>query len=137
MDYIDLAGFTGLIDEKLVWQAIVNSGIRNVDWSIRKEHYDGNPFLHLSMELAENVDCETVRTRVDEHLKKLNSFYADYATMIEAQSMIVTLLSPGTFAKYREEMQKRGADLAHLKPAHMNAPDEIINLLLRFSNEQR
>lgn len=136
-DYIDLAGFTGLIDEKMVWQAIVNSGIPHEDWSIRKEHDDRNPYLHLYIELTENVDCETVRQRVDEEMKKLNSFYSDYAAMIEAQSLRVTLLSPKTFAAYQQAMQKAGADLAHLKPAHMNASNEIINLLMRLSHEQR
>lgn len=137
MDYIDLAGFTGLIDEKMVWQALINSAIPHEDWSIRKEHFNGNPFLHLYIELKENVDCKTVQYRVDEQLKKLNSFYADYAAMIEAQSLMVTLLSPGTFSAYRQEMQKRGADLAHLKPAHMNASNEIVGLLEQLSNGNR
>ena len=35
--FIDLAGFTGLIDEKIVWQAIVNTGIPFEDWVMRKE----------------------------------------------------------------------------------------------------
>ncbi len=136
-DFIDLAGFTGLIDEKMVWQAVVNTGISNIDWTIRKEHLNGHPFLHLYIELAENVDGETVRTRVDEQLKKLNSFYVDYTTMIEARSLMVTLLAPGTFDAYRLEMQNRGADLAHLKPAHMNASNEIVSLLTRLSYEQK
>jgi phenylacetate-coenzyme A ligase PaaK-like adenylate-forming protein len=135
-DYIDLAGFTGLIDEKMVWQAIVNSAVPNVDWTIRKEH-DAHPFLHIYIELTGDIDDETARRRVDEELKKLNSFYADYTSMIETQALVLTRLSPGTFSDYRLEMQNRGADLAHLKPAHMNAPDEIIQLMERLSNKQK
>jgi len=44
------------------------------------------------------------------------------------------MLSPGTFERYREEKAKEGADLAHLKPAHMNAPDAIIKRLLELSD---
>lgn len=35
-DFIDFAGFTGLISEKLVWQAINHTGIAYDDWTIRK-----------------------------------------------------------------------------------------------------
>ena len=135
-DYIDLAGFTGLIDEKMVWQAIVNSAVPNVDWTIRKEH-DAHPFLHLYIELTGDIDDETARRRVDEELKKANSFYADYTSMIETQALVLTRLSPGTFTDYRVEMVNRGADLAHLKPAHMNASDEIIQLMVRLSKKQK
>lgn len=136
MDYIDLAGFTGLIDEMMVWQAILNTNIPHVDWSVRKEHQNGHPFLHLYIELIEPMNCETVQQQVDKHLKNLNPFYADYAAMIEVQPLMVTLLASGTFAAYQNEMQKRGADLAHLKPAHMNASDEIVNLLTRIGRDQ-
>lgn len=137
MDYIDLAGFTGLIDEKLVWKAIVNSGIPNEDWTIRKEHAEGNPYLHLYIECTQPINHETVRAKVDEQLKTMNSFYADYAAMIEAHSLRVTLLSRGTYDAYRQEMVRRGADLAHLKPAHMNVSDELIDLLNRLSKEKQ
>jgi len=33
------------------------------------------------------------------------------------------------------EKQRAGADLAHLKPAHMNATDEAVELLLRCSRQ--
>ena len=45
----------------------------------------------------------------------------------------VTLLSPGTFLRYVQERKAAGADLAHLKPPHMNAPDAVIADLLRVS----
>ncbi len=68
-------------------------------------------------------------------MKDLNPFYADYESLIEKRALEVTLLSSGTFQKYMLEKQRMGADLSHLKPAHMNAPDEVIQTLLTFSNE--
>jgi len=133
-DFIDLAGFTGLIDEKMVWQSIIDSGIRFEEWTIRKEHTNGRSYLHLYIELSERVDCEVVRTQVDCQLKVLNPFYADYAAMIESRPLAVTLLSPGTFLAYMKDMQAAGADMAHLKPAHMNAADEVIRRLTSLSH---
>lgn len=135
-DFIDLAGFTGLIDEKMIWQAILNAGIRFEEWTIRKETLGDNPFLHLYLELVEQVDCETARNRIDEQIKALNSFYADYAAMIESQPLRVTLLASGTFQLYAKEMQAKGVDLAHLKPAHMNVSDEVIGTLTQLSQTQ-
>lgn len=127
---IDLAGFTGLIDEKIVWQSIVNTGIPFVDWAMRKEFRDNKPFLHLYIEPKEAVDQGTILVKVDECLKKLNPFYSDYEAMIDNNPLRVTVLSPGSFNAYMKNQQALGADLAHLKPPHMNASDKVIDILL-------
>jgi hypothetical protein len=134
-DLIDLAGFTGLIDEKTVWQAIVNSEIRYEEWAMRKEHVDSRAILHLYIEPKESVDKETVRTQVHESLKGLNPFYADYESLIDAQPLEVTILRTGSFQAYMKEKQAAGADLAHLKPPHMNASDADIRLLLQLGKQ--
>ena len=130
-DFIDLAGFTGLIDEKMVWQALINTELPFVEWSIRKEVVDGKPILHLYIELVDAVQKDTVWLRVHECLAELNPFYADYATMIEDRPLDVTTLPTGSFQAYMLEKQAAGADLAHLKPPHMNTRDEEIELLLK------
>ena len=133
MDLIDLAGWTGLIDEKMVWQAIINSGVEYVDWSIRKETAQSKPYLRLYIEPVGSIEMEFVRQSVHNALKDLNPFYADYEGMIEKRALEVTILTPGTFQKYMLEKQRTGADLSHLKPAHMNPSEEVIQLLLQFS----
>ncbi len=135
-DFIDLAGFTGLIDERLVWQAIVNTGIGFTDWAMRKETAGGEPYLRLYFEPLNGVDKEAIRRDLHEQLKKLNSFYADYERMIEKRALEVTLLKPGTFSAYMRERQAAGADLAHLKPPHMNPSDDTIEMLLQLSVSQ-
>ncbi len=131
-DFIDLAGFTGLIDEKMVWQAIVDTEIQYEEWALRKE-VNGKPFLHLYIELKEALKPDVIRSKVHESLKALNPFYADYETMIDNQPFEVTILSPGTFQAYMKAKQAAGADLAHLKPPHMNASDDVINLIMQCS----
>jgi len=132
-DLIDLAGFTGLIDEKLVWQAIENSGLPYVEWAIRKELMGDHAGLCLYVELKEDLSVEEVARRMHEELKALNPFYEDMARYLEIRPLRVTLLSPGTFLRYMRERQAAGADLAHLKPPHMNAQDTVIADLLRAS----
>jgi hypothetical protein len=132
-DFIDLAGFTGLIDEKLVWTAIVRTEIPFEEWTIRKESHDGRIGLHLYIEPASPVEPERVRSAVNECLEALNPFYADYGSLIEARPLEVTLLNKGTFQAYMEEKVKAGADLAHLKPPHMNAADPDVQRLLDLS----
>ena len=134
-DFIDLAGFTGLIDEKLVWRAILLTSIPYEEWSIRKEVLNGHPILHLYIETPPDVEQSKIQRKVHESLKTLNPSYRDYESMIGEQSLIVTKLSPGTFNAYLLEMQSAGADLAHLKPPHMNASDEVIHLLQKLSDQ--
>ncbi len=134
-DFIDLAGFTGLIDEKMVWQAIIRTGIPYEEWSIRKEYIENRPILHLYIEPQDSVDQEVVESLVRQRLRELNPFYADYESMIEARALQVTLFNRGTFRAYMMAKQAAGADLAHLKPPHMNATDNDITLLMRLSAE--
>jgi len=53
----------------------------------------------------------------------------DFAEMINFK-LDVTLLPKGAFANYIAHRQAEGADLAHLKPPHVNPPDEVLSLLL-------
>ena len=131
-DFIDLAGFTGIIDEKMVWQAVVNSGIAYTDWAMRKETLNGEPILHLYIETAQPADNETVRRMIHTSMKALNPYYADYEDILEKQALEVTVLPEGTFQAYMMEKQAGGTDLAHLKPPHMNASDDVIKVLLHM-----
>ncbi len=136
-DFIDLAGFTGMIDEKTVWKAIANTGIEYKEWAIRKESDNGEPILRLYMEPSAAIDKDIIQKKVHEALKGLNSFYADYERMIEKRALEVTVLSPGTFQIYMKEMVAAGADLAHLKPPHMNPSDATIHQLLKIDKDHK
>jgi hypothetical protein len=134
-DLIDIASFTRL-DEKAVWQAIANIGIKYEEWTVRKEYAENKPILHLYIELKEERDAQEVERLVHDELKILNSDYHDLETMLGFKSLKVTLLSKGTFKRYYQEKQVAGLDLAHLKPPHVNALDDVIEDILRLSSEQ-
>jgi hypothetical protein len=133
-DFIDVAGFVGLLDERMVWQAIINTGIKFTEWVIRKESFEGEPIIKLYLETMDHTDSDTVQQKVHTSLKELNRDYADYENMIEKRVLEVTLLTPGSFRAYQAERMAAGADLARIKPPHMNPPDEAIHSLLKHSS---
>lgn len=127
---IDIAGFTRLT-EKTIWQAIEGSGLAYQDWAVRKEVRE-NPVLHLYLEpkpSAEIFDGQAV-IAIHEQLKKLDKDYADLETILGMRPLEVTLLPNGAFRSYVQRQREAGADLAHLKPPHMNPSDDVIQKLL-------
>jgi hypothetical protein len=133
-DLIDLAGFTRL-DEKTVWQAIVNSGLEYEDWTIRKEFNGGRPFLHLYLELKNFSKTKRAKQLIDKSLTSLDPDYADLIKILEVDPLRLTILPKGSFQRYLETKKKAGFDLAHLKPPHMNASDKVIETLLQLVHE--
>ncbi len=129
---IDLAGMTKL-DEKTVWQAIASTGIAIEDWSARKEYENNQPHLRLYVEPREKVEAAHLEHLVDEQLREIDVDYRDLGGLLGLQPVRVTLLSTGTFGRYFEAKRNNGAHLAHLKPPHMNANDNTINMLVGLS----
>jgi len=133
-EIINLGGLAAL-NEKTVWQAIANSGIQYEDWSARKEYDGGQSYLSIYLELKKQLEANDIVRMIDEQLQAIDTDYKDVGKLIGLQPVRVTSLTPGTFQRYYEEKQKEGADLAHLKPPHMNASDTIIQRLLRLSQD--
>lgn len=127
---IDIAGFTRLT-EKAVWQAIEEAQVPYRDWSIRKEYRDEGPILHLYLELKEDRADGDIRQRVHERLMEKDSGYADFQNLLGYSPLQVTILPGGSFARYIEDRRRVGAEMAHVKPRHMNPNDEVIARLLR------
>ncbi len=133
---INLAALCQL-DEKTLWRTIANTGIKYADWTACKEYESNQSFLRLYLELKEERQAAEVETLIDEQLKVVDVDYRDVGSYLNFQPVRVTLLSPGTFQRYIEEKQKEGADLAHMKPNHVNAPEAVIRHLLQLSEEAK
>jgi hypothetical protein len=129
-DMIDIAGFTRLT-EKVIWQAIENTELDYEEWTVRKE-LKAKPILHLYLELRENgyVAEEQVAESVHQELKRLDAPYADLELFLGLRPLEITLLPPNAFRGYMLRQQAAGADLAHLKPPHINPSDGIIDCLV-------
>jgi len=134
-DQIDIAGFTRL-SEKIIWQAIENTGLAYEDWTARKEVKD-KPALHLYIELKENgyVTAGQVAASVHEELNKLDTPYAELESFTGLRPLEVTLLPQNAFQLYKQKQQASGADLTQLKPPHINPADGIINFLVNTAGK--
>jgi hypothetical protein len=133
-DLIDLGLMR--LTEKLIWQAIDNTGIPYADWTARKEIIDDKPALHIYLEVKDNyiTSEEIAAAAIYEQIKKIggSSIHQDMGTIestIGLKPIEVTLLPQGVFSSYISQRQAEGADLGHLKPPHINPPDKVLSLL--------
>lgn len=130
-DIIQLAGLTEL-DERTVWQAIVNTGLKIVEWSACKELEHGRAYLRLYLETKEPTEPGQIGNAIDRELRALDADYRDIGDQLGQQPVRVTLVRPGTFLDYYLSMKEEGADLAHLKPPHMNPSDKVVEKIKRL-----
>jgi len=128
---IDIAGFTRL-DEKTIWQAIANTGIKFEDWTVRKEYEGNKSFISLYIEPKQKIEVTELEGLLHQQLVAINPDYRDLENMLGIRPLRITLLPAGSFQRYYEAKQKSGAHLAHLKPPHMNAPDTVIQNLVEI-----
>jgi hypothetical protein len=139
-DRLDIGGFIRLT-EKVIWQAISNTSIPYVDWAARKENDKGAPILHVFLELrnAENSDPSTVAKAIYVELKKMDDdfMYGNIEDVLHTMPIKVTLLPEGAFTNYINLRRAQGADLAHLKPRHINPSDDEIAILRMTAAEKR
>jgi hypothetical protein len=138
----DLLDFVFIrLTEKTIWQAIENTGIPYEDWTAHKK--EGEPVLSLSIELKDGYqgsDADVAAAVSEQILKSDNGkdtkslIRDDFATMIDFR-VEINLLPRGAFANYTAQRQAEGADLAHLKPPHINPSDKVLSLLMTKPEE--
>jgi len=129
---VDLAGLARLT-ERVIWQAIANTEVKFEDWSACKEYDQNKTHLRVYIELKEERETSELERLIDEHLREVDLDYRDVGKYLNMQPVKVSVLSPGTFDRYYQEKVSEGADMAHLKPPHINASDEEIERLLRLN----
>ncbi len=129
---IDLAALARL-DERTLWQAIADTGLHCVDWVATKEYDGAQAYVRLLIELKDAASPESVASLVDECLKRIDVDYRDLESYLGLQPIKVTLLRPGTFERYTDKQRAAGADLAHVKPPHVNAPEDAVRALHELS----
>lgn len=121
--------------EKSIWQAIENSGIPYVDWVAYKKQ--GEAVLQLYLELADGCTqsqseieqaIQSQIINIDDNDDKSLSIRNDFGKFIEFK-LELTLLPKGAFSSYITQKQAEGADLAHLKPPHVNPSEKVLSML--------
>jgi len=133
----DLLDFVFIrLTEKTIWQAIENTSIAYEDWAVFKK--EGQPVLSLYIELKNGYQgsgaeiAAAVREQIlssDSNNKDTKMLYRDdFADMIDFK-VEVNVLPQGAFAHFTEQRRAEGADLAHLKPPHINPSQRVLDLL--------
>ncbi len=130
------------LTEKTIWQAIENADIAYEDWTAFKK--EGQPVLSLYIELrngyqgSEAEIAAAIRTQIlrsDSQKEDIKELYRDdFADMIDFK-VEVNVLSPGAFAHFAQQRQAEGADIAHLKPPHINPSQRVLQLLTQKPTE--
>lgn len=132
------------LTEKVIWQAIEDSGIPYEDWIAQKE-LEGNMALHLMIELKDG--CEATEKEVanavynkilesDVNNETAAEIRRDFENVIDFR-VEVSLLPSGTFAEYTNQRRSEGADLAHLKPPHINPSEQVLTVLVTKKERAR
>ncbi|MHB9090291.1 MAG: GH3 family domain-containing protein, partial [Chloroflexota bacterium] len=127
---LELGGFTSLT-ENIIWKALENSGTLYQDWTVVRETQNG-PVLHLYVELKTGHarDAEAVAQAVHAELRNLDPDYAAAEDMLGHRPLALSLLPRGAFARFTARQQAAGADLAWLKPPHVNPSEATLASLL-------
>ena len=132
-DVINLASMV-VLTERALWQALGQLDIGTVDWIVRKE-YDpdhGHPALHMYIEGAK-LDSGRLAVYIDNALIETDEEYAGFHSILEINSIKLSILASGTLPAYMAEEQAEGAELGQLKPPGMQPPDQIFDRLLATS----
>ena len=131
-DLIDIGAFLRLT-EKAIWQAIENTNIPYTYWTARKEVTDGRPVLHLYLELKDGYIASerSIAAAVFEQFRKFDegTVLSGLEGILDSNPIKITLLSEGAFANHIASRRAEGADLAHLKPRHINPSEKELALL--------
>jgi hypothetical protein len=86
--------------------------------------------VHLYIEADGGARVEDVRECIRGNLRRLDADYDQLEAVWNLDPLRVTFIPLGSFEAYYEVRQREGADLAHLKPPHMNPSDQVLDVLL-------
>ncbi len=138
----DLIDFNVIrLTEKVIWQAMEKADIAYEDWMAFKE--PGKQELTLLVELKDGsqaIEEDIASAIYNKIVNPDNDEFTASPVHDDAMDMVgfgikVHRLPKGTFAGYTARKQAEGADLAHLKPPHINPSDEALSQLLAETGE--
>jgi hypothetical protein len=126
---IDIEGCMHMT-EGAIWQGLEDSGLPYQEWVVRQEDAE-KPKIHFYIEPKNGaeIDVDTAIITLSKQLRSIDPFYSVLEDM-RGVTLELTLLPCGAFQLYIAKQRRAGADLAHLKPPHMNPSDEIVDFLL-------
>ena len=119
---IDLAGFTR-ITKSTIEKSIELSELDIKNWVACKQYEGIHPILHIYLESDTDYDYEILQSVLKENMQKFDSDFMDIEILLEKNPLKITVLTSGTFKKYKE--------VSKSTIIQMNPSKEIIKLLLK------
>jgi hypothetical protein len=136
-DLLDFA--TIRLSEKTIWKAIENVGLPYQDWIAFKNPGE----LTLNLLIEPNQEHQINERELEKSLynkiikEEMDAFGTSQihkdALKTTKLEIKVTMLPRGAFATYTAQRRAEGADIAHLKPPHVNPTQKVISTLLAVS----
>jgi hypothetical protein len=130
------------LTEKMVWKALEDGGVKYQDWVAYKVPGVQTLDLFIEPQTGYDVPAEELETIVCAKLMQENAIEdaGNSEKQIDLESMIgfnvkIHFLERGFFTEYSLQKQKEGADLAHIKPPHLNPRGDILSRLIGDSEE--
>lgn len=132
-DLIDLSNMIRFT-EKSIWQAIDGSGVDYLDWTAKKEVENGKSILHLYIEFksTDHISVEEAQAKIEEKIIEIHPDYVGSQEIMGNHNFRLSALPTGAFEHFTENRQAEGADLAHLKPPHMQPKDAVFEKLVNL-----
>jgi hypothetical protein len=133
-DLIDFA--TIRLSEKTIWNAIEDVGLPYEDWVAYKDPQDLKLHLLVEPKPGYQINEREIARQVFRNIMKQETEGAytlrrNRDAFNQSQLEIkLTALPQGTFARYISYRKAEGADIAHLKPPHVNPPQKVLSMLL-------
>jgi hypothetical protein len=132
-DFLDFYVVT--FTERSIWQAIESTGIPYEDWIAYKDAE--NLTLNIGLELKEDYqgNTENIAALIYKKLAQPDNNKSPEVTRDNDLTDItdfrikIDILPKGTFSNYITKRQAEGADLAHLKPPHVNPSEKVLSIL--------
>ncbi len=133
---IDIGNFTR-IDEKTIWQALEASGIQYNGWMARKEVEEGEPVLSVYLDSPDGHDEKGLAGLFDGKLQEVDSSYKSLKALVSVNPLRLKLLPSGTLSRWEKEALKAGRDFAWVKEQRMQAPDQVLEEILKMARDDK
>ncbi len=96
---IVLHNFTRINEEELL-QVLSETEIPFIDFTTRKEREDTHEYMHMYIELSQDMPKEEICKKIHEHLIEFDKDYLDLVTLLKYDPLKITLLPRGAFQRY-------------------------------------
>ncbi len=137
----DLLDFESIrLSEKVIWQAIEKSGLPYEDWVAYKKPGESTLNLLIEPKSGSRIDesdlSKILLTNILDESSSASFSPQRNRDVFTAPALEIklSLLPHGTFARYVASRRSEGADIAHLKPPHVNPSPKILELLRENSS---